>query len=101
MYDMQVPLFLPAEARKVAQIALSHLDLFVTCNIPTPPNKPRLVAASKKEKSKRRKSWSERLRYNDLPNEAQVNLRVAVDADNAWAMALYQSCGATQLEQAA
>jgi hypothetical protein len=101
MFDMQVPLFLPAQARKVAQIALSHLDLFVTCNIPTPPNKPRLVAASKKEKSKRRKSWSERLRYNDLPNEAQVNLRVAVDADNDWAMALYQSGGPAQLEQAA
>jgi len=101
MFDMQVPLFLPAEARKVARCALSRIEIFVTCDIPTPPNKPRLVASDKKEKSKRRKSWSERLRYNDLPNNAQVNLRVAIEPDNAWAMALYQSGGQTQLEQAA
>jgi hypothetical protein len=86
----QPPLFLAAEARRVAREELGRIELAVTVTTPLPKTAPRLVATSTSQRQCRRQNWIQRHRFNALPEEAQVDVRATVAKGGSWVAALYQ-----------
>jgi hypothetical protein len=85
----QPPLFLAAEARKVAREEFGRIELAVTVVLPLLKTAPRLVAASTSQRQCRRQTWPQRHSYNALPRDARVEVRAAVAKGGSWVAALY------------
>jgi len=96
LFAMQTPLFMAAEARKATREQFIGLEIHVSSHVPKHPAGPTLVAQTPAQKQRRRKTWPERLSYNDLPDGAKANTRVIVADNNAWVAALYGDTGAME-----
>lgn len=71
------PMLLPAELRKICRGTARRIEAHVSITPPT--SRPRLslvLAYSAAERQKRRLSWDERLRWNALPDDAGVEIRL-------------------------
>ena len=71
------PMLLPAELRKICRGAARRIEVHVS--ITPPASRPRLspvLAYSAAERQNRRLSWDERLRWNALPDDAGVEIRL-------------------------
>jgi hypothetical protein len=90
-FELQTPLFLSAEARRVAREEFGRIEIEVSVTSPAPTPGPRLVAVSTSQRQCRRQSWQQRHRYNALSDEARVDVRANVTKRGAWVAALYQA----------
>lgn len=71
------PVLLPAELRKITRATTRPIEVHVNLDIPPDQPKPSLVlASSAAERQKRRLSWEARLRWNQLPDDARVEIRL-------------------------
>lgn len=70
------PVLLPATLRKMTRSAAQAVEVQVAVEQPPDPPKPSLVLAlSPAERQKRRLSWEQRLRWNELPDRSHILVR--------------------------
>ena len=70
------PMLLPAELRKTSRRATRRTEVHVSVSPPAAqPKLSPVLAYSAAERQKRRLTWEERLRWNELPNDARVEIR--------------------------
>ena len=71
------PLLLPAVLRKLSRRATDSVEVHVAVDLP--PLRPRLspvLAGSAAIRQKRRLTWNERLRWNQLPNGTELDIQI-------------------------
>lgn len=85
LFETQIPLFLPAEARKVAREHFRQLELQVQVfyKSSSDPQHCKLVASTSAQKQRRRKTWAERLKYNALPDDTLVEIQIFSDNEES------------------
>lgn len=72
------PLLLPAELRKQNRKACRSLEIEITVKVPPVPDRPSpVLAGSAAERQKRRQTWPERLRFNELRPGSKVHVRLS------------------------
>lgn len=70
------PTLLPAELRKLTRRLARCVELHVDVKLPpTRPSRSPTLAYSPAERQKRRLTWRERLRWNQMPADARIELR--------------------------
>jgi hypothetical protein len=71
------PLLLPAELRKAVRKAPRHMAVHIRVALPRNQTQPSpVMAASVADRQHRRLSWDERLRWNELPDDARVEVQL-------------------------
>jgi len=71
------PTLLPAELRKISRGATRRIEAHVLVDLPSAQRKlSPVLAYSAAERQKRRLSWEERLRWNELPEATRVEIRL-------------------------
>jgi len=71
------PTLLPAELRRITRVITRPIEIHVHLDLPEDRPRPSLVLAySAAERQKRRLSWKDRLRWNQLPPDAKVEIRM-------------------------
>ncbi len=73
-FAVHPPALLPAELRKLTRTMMQHVDVHVRVDVAVGPNPCPVLALSGAERQKRRLSWSERLRWNALPEGSSVEI---------------------------
>ena len=77
LFVVAPPSLLPAELRKISRGVTRRIEVYVTINLPSAqPKLSPVLAYSAAERQRRRLSWEGRLRWNELPEDARVEIRL-------------------------
>lgn len=77
IFAVAPPMLLPAELRKISRETMRRIEPHVSIDPPAAlPKLSQVLAYSAAERQKRRLSWEERLRWNELPKDARVEIRL-------------------------
>ena len=75
------PMLLPAELRKAIQKVIRVMEIHVRVGLPKNRNKPSpVMAVSVADRQRRRLTWEQRLRWNELPDDASVEVQLLAPA---------------------
>jgi hypothetical protein len=74
-------MLLPAELRKAIQKVIRVMEIHVRVGLPKNRNKPSpVMAVSVADRQRRRLTWEQRLRWNELPDDASVEVQLLAPA---------------------
>jgi hypothetical protein len=77
MLAVAPPTLLPGELRKISRRTTRRMEVHVLVDLPSAqPKQSPVLAYSAAERQKRRLSWDDRLRWNELPEHTDIEIRL-------------------------